>query len=75
MFTGKIIDRRDILSSHQSSAKHAACFMKDTSKTKHMTGLMDKATAKVNQNEHDFASKHDQYLVGNIRIVPICDTI
>jgi hypothetical protein len=53
MFTGKIIDRRDILSSHQSSAKHAACFMKDTSKTKHMTGLMDKATAKVNQNELD----------------------
>jgi hypothetical protein len=27
--------------------------MKDTSKTKHMTGLMDKATAKVNQNELD----------------------
>ena len=53
MFTGKIMDRRDILSSHQSSAKHAACFMKDTSKTKHMTGLMDNATAKVNQNDLD----------------------
>ena len=27
--------------------------MKDTTKTKHMTGLMDKAIAKVNQNELD----------------------
>ena len=47
------MDRRDTLSSHQSSAKHAACIMKDISKTKHMTGLMDKGIAKVNQNELD----------------------
>jgi hypothetical protein len=45
---GKTVDRRDTLSSHQSSAKHAACIMMDTSKTKHMTGLMDKGIAKVN---------------------------
>ena len=57
MFTGKIMDRVDTLSSHQSSEKHAACFMKDTSKTKHMTGLMDKAIAKVNQNELDSYEK------------------
>ena len=36
------------LSSHQSSEKY-----EDTTKTKYMTGLMDKAIAKVNQNELD----------------------
>jgi hypothetical protein len=36
------------LSSHQSSAKY-----EDSTKTKYMTGLMDKAIAKVNQNELD----------------------
>jgi hypothetical protein len=36
------------LISHQSSAKY-----EDTTKTKFMTGLVDKAIAKVNQNELD----------------------
>lgn len=38
----------------KSFAKQAGCFiLKDTSKTKDMTGLMDRAIAKVNQNELD----------------------
>ena len=36
------------LSSHQPSAKY-----EDTTKTKCMTGLMDKVIVKVNQNELD----------------------
>jgi hypothetical protein len=36
------------LTSQQSSAKY-----EDTTKTKYMTGLMDKAIAKVNRNELD----------------------
>lgn len=51
MFIGKIVDRRDTLSSHQSSAKHAACLMKDSNKSKQVTGLMDKAIAKVHDHE------------------------
>lgn len=48
MFIVKIVDRRDSLSSHLSSVKHTACLMKYTSKTKHMTGLVYKAMAKMN---------------------------
>jgi hypothetical protein len=36
------------LSSHQSSAEY-----EDTTKTKYLTGLMDKVIVKVNQNELD----------------------
>ena len=36
------------LTSHQSSAKY-----EDTTKTKYLTGLMDKVIVKVNQNELD----------------------
>jgi hypothetical protein len=42
------------LSFHQSSEKlAAACLMRDTTKAKHMTGLVDKAIAKANHNELD----------------------
>jgi hypothetical protein len=47
MFIGKIVGRRDTL----SSAKHAACLMKDSNKSKQVTGLMDKAIAKVHRHE------------------------
>jgi hypothetical protein len=54
IFIAKIVDKRYNLSSHQSSAKHHAAFlMKNTSENKHITGFMDKAIAKVNQNELD----------------------
>ena len=49
MFIDKIMDRMD--TSHhwqQTFAKY-----EDTTKTKYMTGLMDTAIAKVNQNEID----------------------
>lgn len=49
MFIGKIVGRRDTL----SSAKHAACLMKDSNKSKRVTGLMDKAIAKVHEHELD----------------------
>jgi hypothetical protein len=44
MFIGNIVDRMDtyLPTSHLQSMK--------TSKTKYMTGLMDKAIVKVNQN-------------------------
>ena len=56
MFIGKIVDRMD--ASHQSSAKY-----EDTTKTKYeyMTGLIDKAIAKVNQNELDWYEKFFQH--------------
>ena len=49
MFIGKIVGQNGYLSSHQSSAKY-----EDSTKTKYMTGLMNKAIAKVNQNELDW---------------------
>jgi hypothetical protein len=49
MFIGKIVGRRDTL----SSAKHAACLMKDSNKSKQVTGLMYKAIAKVHEHEPD----------------------
>jgi len=50
MFIVKIVDSIDTLSFHQLSAT-AGSLMKDTTETKRMTGLMDKAIAKANQNE------------------------
>lgn len=48
----------------KSFAKQAGCFiLKDTSKSKDMTGLMDIAIAKVNQNELDMRSFSTQLMV------------
>ena len=52
MYIVKIVDSIDTLSCCQSSVKSAACLvrlMKNTTNTKHMTGLIDKAIAKANQ--------------------------
>ena len=55
MFICKIMNRGDTWSSHQLSAKCCLhCLMKDTSKTKHMTGLIFDGRShclKVNQSE------------------------
>ena len=53
MFVVKIVNSIVTLFFRQSSAKYDNCLMKDTTKTKHMTGLMDKVIAKANQNEFD----------------------
>jgi len=53
MFVVKIVNSIVTLFFRQSSAKYDNCLTKDTTKTKHMTGLMDKAIAKANQNEFD----------------------
>ena len=54
MFIGKIVDWMD--ASHQSSAKY-----EDTTKTKYMTGLMDKAIVKVHQNQLDWYDNFFQH--------------
>ena len=52
MIIVKIVDSIDILSCRQSSAKHAVCLMSWMTPLKlNMTGLLDKAIAKFNQDE------------------------
>ena len=56
MFIGKIVDRINTLIIFNVWRCHYG-----TSKTKYMTGLMDKAIAKVNQNELDWYENFFQH--------------
>jgi hypothetical protein len=51
MFIGKIVDRMDTY--HPTSKKKIKAKYEDTTKTKYVAGLMDKAIAKVNQIQNE----------------------
>ncbi|XP_051789853.1 uncharacterized protein LOC127529646 [Erpetoichthys calabaricus] len=51
LFTGKKVDRKDTLQSHQLSVKHIACMSKHESKSKKKVGSIEKAFSKVERLE------------------------
>jgi hypothetical protein len=61
MVIGKIVDRMDTLIIFPPVICKVWRRHYGTSKTKYMTGLMDKAIAKVNQNELDWYEKFFQH--------------